>query len=62
MVVYPVERGSLTPLYLRTNPEVENKKMTERCIGPIANEIEPCKFAFLFFLPALLFYFAIILW
>ncbi|KAH7052599.1 hypothetical protein BKA57DRAFT_435781 [Linnemannia elongata] len=41
MVVYPVERGSLTPLYLRTSPEVENKKMTERCIGPIANEIEP---------------------
>ncbi|KAG0060249.1 hypothetical protein BGZ90_004107 [Linnemannia elongata] len=41
IVVYPVERGSLTPLYLGTCPEVENKKMTERCIGPIANETEP---------------------
>lgn len=45
MVAYLVERGSLTPLYLATSPEVENKKITGRYFGPIANELEPCKFA-----------------
>lgn len=44
LVTYPVERGALTPLYLATSSEVEEMKITGRYFGPVANELEPCKF------------------
>ncbi|KAF8943881.1 hypothetical protein BGZ47_004926 [Haplosporangium gracile] len=45
LVTYPVERGALTPLYLTSSPEVENKKITGQYFRPIANELEPSAYA-----------------
>ncbi|KAF9103357.1 hypothetical protein BGX29_003449 [Mortierella sp. GBA35] len=44
-IAWPVERGVLTQLYLATSPEIENKEITGRYFGPIANEIEPSTYA-----------------
>lgn len=61
MVSYPVERGSLTLLYLATSPEVENKKITGRYFRPVAKKPEPSALALLFPLPASFFIFPLTL-
>ncbi|KAF9143109.1 hypothetical protein BGX30_001302 [Mortierella sp. GBA39] len=42
---YSAEEGALTQLYLATSPEIENRDVTGHYFIPIANEIQPCKYA-----------------
>lgn len=47
-ITIPVEKGVLTQLYLATSPEIENKEIKGKYFWPVALELEPCKFKFLF--------------
>ncbi|KAF9547953.1 hypothetical protein EC957_007466 [Mortierella hygrophila] len=42
---YSAEEGALTQLYLATSPEIENRDATGQYFIPIANEIQPSRYA-----------------